>query len=131
MARSFLSTIVTVSREMERANRARIREAERQLRATEREARMRAKFNRDTYIASREAEAQSENNRLGQQLKDLEIILSSRLDQDPSINFNKLFKIPDERELDKDGALKVQEKPILERYMPKAPSIFIRWVPAL
>ncbi len=131
MARSFLSTIVTVSREMERANRARIREAERQLRVTEREARMRAKFNRDTYIASREAEAQSDNNHLGQQLKDLEIILFSRLEQDPSVDFNKLFKIPDERELDKDDTLKVHEKPLLERYMPKAPSIFIRWVPGI
>ena len=92
MARSFLSTIVTVSREMERANRARIREAERQLRATEKEARMRTKFNRDTYIASREAEAQSENNRLGQQLKDLEMILSSdwiRIRVSISTNYSK------------------------------------------
>jgi hypothetical protein len=101
MARSFLSTVVRISREMERAERARIRGLERQQRATQTEARRIDRFERNAYVASREAETQFENQRIDFQIEALKKILTSRIGQDSSIDFKSLFKVVDERELDK------------------------------
>ncbi len=131
MARSFLTTVVRVSREMERAERARIREAERQQRTMERDARMRDKLERDSYIASREAETQDQNNRLMHLLHELDTILSSKIGRDPGIDFRKLLKIPSERDLDNDQNLTIPNKPRLEAFLPKPPSVFIRWIPGV
>jgi restriction system protein len=129
MARSFLSTVVRISREMERAERARIRGLERQQRATQTEARRIDRFERNAYVASREAETQFENQRIDFQIEALKKILTSRIGQDPSIDFKSLFKVVDERELDKDEQLRLPEKPIL--IAPKQPSFFIRWLPGI
>jgi hypothetical protein len=131
MARSFLSTVVRMSREMERAERARLREAERQHRAAEREARMHYRSQRESYVANRESEAQSENKAITAQIQTLKQILSSRVGQDPSIDFKSLFKVPDERELNRDESLKLSEKPALPDYLPKIPNVFIRWLPGV
>jgi hypothetical protein len=99
MARSFLSTMVQIAREQERAGRARIRETERRQHAIEREARAKDKLSRESYAASREAEAQSENDRIKEHISELEAILGSRLGQDPTFDFKSLFRIPSEQEL--------------------------------
>lgn len=131
MARSFLATIVRTSREMERAERARIRDAERRRRAAEQEARRRDKSERESYISSREAEAQDLNNQLTRKLQELETMLTSRIGTDPGIDFKKLFKVPNENELDKDESLRLPNKPLLENHLPETPSIFIRWFPGV
>jgi hypothetical protein len=83
MARSFLSTMVRMSREMERAQRAHVRaverhqrDAARHQRSLERQARERGKAEQSAYIAGREAEVQAENERLTLQITELETILS-------------------------------------------------------
>ncbi len=129
MSQSFLSAMVRASREMERAARARLREAERQQRASERAARERDKAERGAYLASREADTQAENLRLASQVAELEHILSSRLGQDPTINFKTLFKIVDERALDSIQDLTLHDKPVLANYLPRRPSVFVRWIP--
>jgi restriction system protein len=131
MARSFLSNVVRISREMERAERTRLREAERQQRAMEKEARRRDRSERESYAASREAEAQSENKVLASQIQALKQLLSSRVGQDPSIDFKSLFRVPDERELNNDETLRLPEKPALSSYLPKLPNIFVRWIPGV
>jgi restriction system protein len=131
MARSFLSNVVRISREMERAKRARLRETERQQRAMEKEARRRDRSERESYAASREAEAQSENKVLASQIQALKQLLSSRVGQDPSIDFKSLFRVPDERELNNDETLRLPEKPALSSYLPKLPNIFVRWIPGV
>jgi restriction system protein len=125
MAQSYLSAMARMSREMERAERARLREAERQQRALEREARQREK----SYAASREADTQAENHRLARQVAELERVLSSRLGQDPSIDFKSLFKVADERALDSIDGLTIPDKPVPENYLPRLPNIFVRWIP--
>src|ERR1700684_1875328 len=97
MSRSFLSTMVKMSREMERAERARIREAERQQRAGAKQLRFIEKSQRDTYLANREGEVQAANHDLAHQIEGLQNLLSSRLGQDPSLDFKKLLKVADER----------------------------------
>jgi restriction system protein len=131
MTRSFLSTVVRMSREMERAERARLREAERQHRAAEREARKRDRSERDAYVASREAEAQFENKAIAAQIQTLKEILSSKVGKDPSIDFKSLFRVVDERELNKDVSLRLPDKPALSSYLPKLPNILIRWLPGV
>jgi hypothetical protein len=129
MTRSFLSAMVRASREMERAQRARIREAERQQRIMQREASVRDRLDRAAYFASREAETQAENNLLAKQFQDLDRILSSRVGQNPSVDFKKLFKVADERVLDTVSGLELPVRPVRESFLPKPLNIFIRWLP--
>ncbi len=84
-----------------------------------------------SYAASREAEAQSENKVLVSQIQALKQILSSRVGQDTSIDFKSLFRVPDERELNKDETLRLPEKPVLSSYLPKSPNTFVRWIPGV
>lgn len=130
MTRSFLSAMVRMSREMERAQRARIRETERQQRTLEREALARGKFERNSYIASREADTQAKNNELARQIDKLNNILGSRLGQDSAIEFKSLFKAADERVLDTVANLALPDQPIRESFSPKPASILIRWLPS-
>jgi hypothetical protein len=123
MAQSFLSAMARMS------ERARVHDAERQQRALERQTRQRDKSDREAYAASRETETQAENRRLIRQIEQLERVLSSRLGQDPSIDFKTLFKVADERALDSVEGLTIPDRPILENYLPKLPSVFVRWLP--
>ncbi len=121
--------MVRMSREMERAERARIREAERQHRAMERETRVRDKFERNSYVASREADTNVENGRIIRQIEELKHVLSSRLGQDPAIDFKTLFKAADERVLNTVAGLTLPDRPIRASFYPKPPSVLIRWLP--
>ena len=56
-------------------------------------------------------------------------ILGSRLGQDPSSDFKKLLKVADERILNSIQGLSLPEKPALNNFLPKEPSIFVRWFP--
>jgi restriction system protein len=129
MARSFLSAMVRMSREMERAERARIRETERQHRAMERETCVRDKFERNSYVASREADTNAENSRIIRQVEELKHVLNSRLGQDPAIDFKTLFKVADERVLNTVAGLTLPDRPIRASFYPKPPSVLIRWLP--
>ena len=129
MARSFLSAMVKMSREMERAERARIREAERQQRARTKQQHFIEKSHRDAYLASQEAEVQAANHDLAHQIEELQNLLGSRLGQDPGLDFKKLLKIADERILDSIQGFSLPEKPVLTNFLPKEPSIFVRWLP--
>jgi restriction system protein len=131
MARSFLSTVVKISREMERAERVRIREAQRQQRIKEQETRRMNKLEQLSYVASRESETQSENVLITRQIEELDTILSSRLDQDPCVDFKLLFKTADETELDKDPNLRPPKEPVLKNYLPSRPNVFVRWFPGI
>lgn len=116
---------------MERAERARIREAERQQRISEQKVRRVDKLEQISYAASREAQTQSENLILSQQFKALETILSSRIDQDPRIDFKSLFKAVGEADLDKKLDLRLPKKPLLENYLPSRPNVFVRLLPGI
>ena len=96
MSRSFLSNMVRLQREAERAQRAHIREAERQERIMLRDARTRERENLAAFLADREAETQKANNDLAEKITDLQQILSSRIGQDPGLDFKKLFEVADE-----------------------------------
>jgi len=129
MARSFLSAMVKMSREMERAERARIRETERQQRARAKQQNFIEKSQRDAYLASREAEVQAANHDVAHQIDELQNLLVSRIGQDPSLDFKKLLKVADERILDSIQGLSLPDKPALTNFLPKEPSIFVRWFP--
>jgi len=123
--------MVRISREMERAERARIRETQRQQRTREQEARRLNKFERESYVAGREDEAHAENQLIERRIAELEKILSSRIGQNPSIDFKRLFKVANEKELDKDESLRIPREPVIESYLPKPPRILIRWLPGV
>jgi hypothetical protein len=129
MARSFLSAMVKMSREMERAERARIRETERQQRARAKQQNFIEKSQRDAYLAGREAEVQAANHDVAHQIDELQNLLVSRIGQDPSLDFKKLLKVADERILDSIQGLSLPDKPALTNFLPKEPSIFVRWFP--
>jgi hypothetical protein len=96
MARSFLSAMIKMSREMERAERARIRETERQQRARAKQQNFIEKSQRDAYLASREAEVQAANHDVAHQIDEPQNLLVSRIGQDPSLDFKKLLKLTKE-----------------------------------
>lgn len=129
MSRSFLSTMVRIQREAERARRAQIREAERQERIMQRETRIRDRLDQVAFLTGREAETQAANNHLAEEIQSLQKILSSRIGQDPSFDFKTLFKIPNEHVLDTVPGMKLPAIPIREAFLPKRQSIFIRWMP--
>jgi hypothetical protein len=129
MARSFLSAMVKMSREIERAERARIREAERQQRAADKQLHFIEKSQRNAYLAGREADVQAANDGLAQLIDELQHVLRSRLGQDPSVDFRKLLKVADERVLNTIPGLTLPEKPALSNFLPKEPSILVRWIP--
>ncbi len=142
MSRSFLNTMVRVSREIERANRARareierqqreararVREAERQQLALEKNLRKRSKFEQELYVASREADVDAENTQRARRLEELLSLLGSRYGQDPSLDFKQLFKVADPKILDTVDGLKLPDKPAVEHFAPVRPSFFLRWI---
>jgi restriction system protein len=129
MARSFLSTVTVVAREVQRAERARLRATERQQRAMEREARKQEKFECDSYTARREEEVQARNDHVKHQIHELQHVLVAKLDHDPVSDFEKLLRIADEVELDEDESLRLPEEPNLESYLPPPPRLLVRWLP--
>jgi hypothetical protein len=129
MAKSFLSGVTALARELQRAERAKVQAARRQHREMEREARRQDKFQRASYVAQREAETQAKNDELERQFNELSVILTAKLDRDPTIDFQKLFRVADELELDQTENLLLPEKPKLEQYILKSPSVFARWLP--
>jgi restriction system protein len=131
MARSFLSTVTAVAREVQRAERARMKEALRRQSAVEREARKQERFERVSYVASRERETQARNEQLNGQTHELQHLLIAKLDHDPTSNFKKLVRVADELELDGDESLKLPENPNLKNYLPPPPNLFVRWGPGV
>ena len=121
--------MVKMSREMERAERARTREAERQQRARVKQLHFLEKSQRDAHLASREAEVQAANHHLVHQVDELKNILGSRLGQDPSLDFKKLLKVADEEILDSIQGLSLPEEPTLTNFLPRKPSVFVFWLP--
>jgi restriction system protein len=121
--------MVRLQREAERAQRAHIREAERQERIMLRDARTRERENLAAFLADREAETQKANNDLAEKITDLQQILSSRIGQDPGLDFKKLFEVADEGALDRIPGLQLPAKPDRESFLPKPPSILVRWFP--
>src|SRR5579872_3326645 len=126
MSRSFVSSLVRIQREAERAKRARIRETERHERLEHRQTRIRDRETLLSFLAGREAEVHAANTELAERIQSLQLILSSRIGQDPSFDFKALFKIPDERVLDTVPELKLPAQPKRESFLPKAPSPFVR-----
>jgi restriction system protein len=131
VARTFLSTINKIAREMERAERTRIREAEHKKRENEREARRHAIAERAAYLTSRESETRFRNEQLEEQIDDLKNILISRIGYDPVADFKKLFKTVDKEAIDVQESFRVPENPDIRSFLPRKPNILIRWLPGL
>jgi restriction system protein len=120
-----------MAREAERAQRARIREIERQRREDEREARRTAIANRIAFFANKESETAARNKQLEQQISDFQNILASRIGFKPLAEFNKLFRQPDEKVLDANPALKIPNPPRPQDFLIAKPNILIRWLPGV
>jgi restriction system protein len=118
-----------MQREAERIRRGQIREAARQERTRERETRIRKRDSRLQLLANRETEVQAANSNLAEIIQSLQRILSSRIDQDPSFDFKKLFRFPDERVFDNIPGMTLPARPVRETFMPKPPNICVRWLP--
>ncbi len=131
LARSFLSTVNQLARAAERAQRARIREIERQRREAEREARRTAIANRTAYFANKESETAAKNTQLERHISDFQNILVSRLGFDPVSEFNKLFRRVDEKTLDNIAALRIPNPPQTHDYIFRKPTFLIRWIPGI
>jgi hypothetical protein len=112
--------VTKVAREMERAERARVRETERQQRE-----------NRALYFASKEAETAERNENLQKKIESYQNILVSRLGYDPTSQLRKLFKAVDQQDVDQNEYLKVPDEPLIQNFLPERPALLIRWIPGV
>src|SRR5262249_47110377 len=129
MARGLLSTMNSIAREADRAARARARAQVQFVREQERRQRLEEKLRKQNHLEGRIAEVEKANTALSQHLDQLQTILSSSLNRDPTINFSSLLKHPKDSDLDSDPGLLLPEEPHREAFMPAAPAFFARLLP--
>jgi hypothetical protein len=140
MARGIFSTINKMARAAERVSRQQererariIKEGERRARTEEQErARLNKEYERQARLEKQRGKQdyyESLNAQLDEQLNDLNTILSSGLNRDPSVDFNKFLKYPTEAGLDSDQALRLIPEPQRKDYLPKKPSSLARLIP--
>jgi restriction system protein len=129
MARGVLSTINAMAREAERAARAQARARAQFLKDQERRQRLEEKLQKQSYLESRITEVDQANAGLAEQLDRLDDILAICLKRDPSVDFSKLLKYPQEADLDSDPALLLPEEPRRDAFMPTPPGFLARLVP--
>jgi restriction system protein len=117
-----MSTMNSIAREAERASRARAR-------AQAQFQRLEEKIRKQNHLDGRIAEVENANTALGQQLDQLQEILSSSLHADPTIDFSTLLKHPQDSDLDSDTRLVLPKEPRREDFMPAQPGLLARLIP--
>src|ERR1051326_3821128 len=131
MARGLLSTMNSIAREAERAARARARAQAQFLREQERHQRLEDRIRRQNHLEGRIAEVEKANTALGQQLEQLQEILSSSLDKDPAVDFSTLLKHPQDSDLDSDPRLVLPKEPRRDDFMPAELGFLARLLPGV
>lgn len=138
MARSFLTTINMISKEINRASRAAVRERNRQerlqaqaKRAAERMSWASEKEAKLLYIESRKESVEEENEQLESEIEELSTLLTSVIGKDTIINFDEFIKEPELPTLDLVGQESFPLPPRIENYSLSPYLRFFSWLPLI
>lgn len=122
MSRSLSSSILQASRSAARYHAVELREQQRQERSA-------LKQERQDYLAGRQEEADEESARVAESVHDLESILSSGLERNPAVPFERLYQKADAADL--PPTLQTLTRPEKSAFVPKPPGWLSGLIPGL